>query len=71
MLQIRKFREAQGMTQIELAKRLDVTQGVVSQWENDSVKPRTDKLVALSSALHCTVDELLDADTGSEGVTGE
>lgn len=59
MISIKNIREDKGVTQAELAKRLNVTQGAVSQWELGITKPRADVLLKLSSILECTVDELL------------
>lgn len=59
MSNIKSLRLQAGMTQEELATKIGVTQGAVWQWENSDVMPRTDKLLALAAALHCTVNELL------------
>lgn len=58
-MNISMAREKAGITQYELAKRLNVTQGAVSQWESGQTKPRSDMLVRLADTLGVTVDELL------------
>lgn len=58
-MNISAAREKAGISQSELAKQLDVTQGAVSQWESGQTRPRSDMLVRLADALKCTVDELL------------
>lgn len=63
MLAIKKQREKSGLTQIELARLINVTQGAVSQWETGITKPSVKVLLNLSMALNCTVDELLRDDT--------
>jgi transcriptional regulator with XRE-family HTH domain len=46
-----------------------VRQSSVSQWERGSTRPSTDHLLALTSALHCT---LLDfSAVGAGGAAGE
>lgn len=47
------------MSQKDLAKRLGVTQGLISQWETGKVHPRATMLPKLADILGCTVDELL------------
>ena len=54
-----------GMNQSELAKRMSVTQGIVSQWENQKIMPSSDKLPKLAEALQCSIDELFE-DSGEE-----
>lgn len=52
-------RKKKGMTQAELAKRLGVTQGAVSQWESGISKPDIFTVVKMAAVFECTVDELL------------
>lgn len=58
-MNISEAREKCGITQQELAKRLSVTQGAVSQWENGIVFPRVSMLKKIAEVLKCPVDELL------------
>ncbi len=52
-------RKALGLTQQNIADRLDVTNKAVSKWETGECFPETGQLVALADILECTVDELL------------
>ena len=56
---IRKQRKAKGMSQEQLARKLHVTQGAVSQWEKELTRPDFDLLDALAEALDTTVAYLL------------
>ncbi len=56
---IKEARRRKSFSQLELAEKLNVTQGAVSQWENEMASPRTALLPKLAEALECTVDELL------------
>ena len=58
-MNIKEKREQANISQSELAKQLDVTQGAVSQWEVGISMPRTELLPKLAEVLKCTVDELL------------
>lgn len=57
------YRKAKGMTQEELAKKLDVSAQAVSKWENDMTCPDIQSLVPLSKIFGTTTDELLSADS--------
>lgn len=58
-MSISAAREKIKITQEELAKQLNITQGAVAQWESGRTRPRSDMLVRLADILGCTVDELL------------
>ena len=59
MISITEQRKKKKITQGQLAEKLGVTQGAVSQWENGLSFPDVRLLVKLSEVLDCTVDELL------------
>lgn len=56
---IREMRQAQGMSQVELAGRLGVTKQSVSNWENDNIQPSIEMLVKLAQTLSVSADYLL------------
>lgn len=56
------LRKKAGMTQTELAEKLDVSRQAISRWELGTAKPDVDNLVALSELYDVTVDQLLKAD---------
>ena len=51
-----------GMTQEQVAEKMNVTAQAVSKWENDQASPDADTLVRLSRLFGASVDDLL---TGS------
>ena len=53
------MREAHGLTQKELAQRLDVSDKAVSKWENGQAIPRMDTLEKIAAELDTTVEEIL------------
>lgn len=55
---IGRKRKENGMTQAEVADRLQVSFQAVSKWENGTL-PNVEMLVELAKLLHVTVDELL------------
>ncbi len=57
---IQTLRKGAGLSQEQLAERLNVTRQAVSKWETGEGKPDIDTLLPLSRALHTTVDDLLD-----------
>lgn len=58
-INIRRLREAKGLTQQDLAERLFVTVQAVSQWENDRTQPDSDRILQLAKVLGTTADALL------------
>jgi len=58
MFTIRVYRKSLGLTQQKLAGRLNVTQGLISQWERGGTLPSTNKLLELARIFGCTIDEL-------------
>ncbi len=57
-LYIREWREAAGISQHELARRLGISPPAVANWETLKANPTADKLPALKRALGCSVDDL-------------
>ena len=58
MSQIAIKRKEKGITQIELANLIGVTQANISAWENGIAFPTSDKLPKLAKIFGCTIDEL-------------
>lgn len=56
---ILELRKAHGMTQEQLAEKLDVSRQSISKWESGQAMPESDKLTALSDIFNVTIDYLL------------
>ena len=66
------LRKRQGLTQLELAEKLNVSRQAISRWEVGTAVPTTDNLKVLSSLYGVTVDYLLNDNTeDSVGHTGK
>lgn len=61
---IKSLREDAGMSQAELARRLDVTRSSVNAWEMGLSTPTTQYIVEISKLFHVSSDYLL-------GITSE
>lgn len=57
-MNLRKLRIATGMTQVVLAKKMNVDQSTVSLWETGGAKPLTKHRKKLAKLLNCTLDDL-------------
>ena len=57
---IQHLRKAAGMTQKELAQKLNISFQAVSKWENGDALPDTGILLDLCDALNTTADKLLN-----------
>ena len=60
---IRELREARGVSQYGLARRLGVTKMAVSRWESGAAMPTADKLPTIAALLECEVSDLYDDET--------
>lgn len=56
---LRAAREAEKLSQLEVAAELGVTKGSLSAWENDKNFPQLDKFAQLCSLYRITADRLL------------
>ena len=56
---IARARRDRGMTQVELAERLGVTQPAVSDYENDDIRLPADVVVQIARIVGVSTDELL------------
>ena len=56
----KKYRTQSGLTQKEVAKKLNIHQSNVSDWENDISRPEYEKLVQLSILYEVSIYDLLD-----------
>lgn len=59
---LRKSREAAGLEQVQLASRLGVSRGTISNAERGAVKPRRAVVMAWAVATGVDVEWLLDED---------
>lgn len=58
MLNIRKYREAAGMTKSDLAKRMRVSVPTIIRWERGEDYPAAARLPELATVLDCSIDDL-------------
>ncbi len=54
-----RTRNKAGLTQQELADRMQVTKSTISNWENGYSNPNLEKAIRLSDILNCDVKELI------------
>ncbi|MCC8160607.1 MAG: helix-turn-helix domain-containing protein [Oscillospiraceae bacterium] len=59
---IKSLRKANGLTQVELAKKINVSKQCVSNWENNNIQPSIDMLVKLADFFSVSTDYLLCLD---------
>ena len=63
---ISSLRKEKGMTQSELAEKMNVTDKAVSKWERNLACPDVNSIPKLAEILGITVEELLNAQTKKE-----
>ena len=59
---ILEYRKKKGLSQEQLAEKIDVTRQTISNWELGETSPNPEQLKKLSSELNVSIDELLDND---------
>lgn len=62
-MMIAEIRKKQGMTQLDLAEKMGVTDKAVSKWERDLSCPDVNSFPRLAEVLGVTVDELMQSKT--------
>ena len=62
------LRKKNGLSQEQLAEKLDVSRQSVSKWESNNTYPETDKIVQICNLFDCSMDDLInDKVTDVEG----
>ena len=56
---LRELRIEKGVGQIELAKALNVSKGIISLWENGLREPKLSNLIALANFFEVSIDYLV------------
>ncbi|WP_288737293.1 helix-turn-helix domain-containing protein [uncultured Enorma sp.] len=67
---ISALRKQKGMTQLDLARQMGVTDKAVSKWERDLSFPDVATLPKLAELLDTSVDELLEVQTAAKNPEG-
>lgn len=57
---IRKYREDRGLSQKELAEKIGISNGRLSNWEQGINRPNADIIAVICKALDVSASELLD-----------
>lgn len=65
-MMIASLRKENGMTQLELAEKMGITDKAVSKWERDLSCPDVNSLPKLAEIFGVTVDELMQVKTESK-----
>lgn len=62
--QIKKLRLARNISQVDLARQLNVSKQSVSNWENNNILPSIDVLKKIAAFFSCSTDYLLEINHG-------
>lgn len=67
---LRQMREKSGLTQGDLADKLDVSRPAVSSWESGKIRPRLNKLQQLAELFDTSVADLMGEDATEAAISG-
>ena len=56
---LNQLRKLSGMTQEQLAEKIDVSRQTISKWESDSTSPDLESIVKISRIFYVSLDDLL------------
>ena len=59
---IKELRTAKSLTQVDLAKELNVSKQCISNWENNNIQPSVDMLLKIAKYFSVSTDYLLGID---------
>lgn len=67
---LRSLRTKAGLTQLDIAEKLDVSAAAIGAWENGRAKPRLTKLGQLAELLGTSAAELMGEDATETAISG-
>lgn len=67
---LRSLRMKAGLTQLDIAEKLDVSAAAIGAWENGRAKPRLTKLGQLAELLGTSAAELMGEDATEAAISG-
>ena len=56
---LKSLRQEKGLGQVELAKNIGVSKGIISLWENGLREPNMSSLIALANFFNVTIDYIV------------
>lgn len=67
---LRSLRAKAGLTQLDIAEKLDVSAAAIGAWENGRAKPRLTKLGQLAELLGTSAADLMGEDAAEAAISG-
>lgn len=67
---LRSLRTKAGLTQLDIAEKLDVSAAAIGAWENGRAKPRLTKLGQLAELLGTSAADLMGEDAAETAISG-
>lgn len=67
---LRSLRAKAGLTQLDIAEKLDVSAAAIGAWENGRAKPRLTKLGQLAELLGTSAADLMGEDASEAAISG-
>lgn len=70
-MMVSSLRKEKGMTQLELAEKMRVTDKAVSKWERDLSFPDINSIPKLAEIFEVSVDDLMQVKTNTKETIGK
>lgn len=64
-MRLRELRDAKGLSQTDVAERLDVTRSTISGYENNIITPSVEQLVKLAVLYNVSLDYMMGMENRS------
>ena len=71
MNRIREYRRKMGLTQVELSRTLNISQGALSGYETGRYEPDMDTMQRLATFFHTSLDELFCVEAAEPAEIGD
>ena len=69
MIRLFELRNEKGLSQRDIAKIFNISQGTYNNWENSKTEPSIDQLISLANFFNVTVDYLIGNDNSNSFLT--
>lgn len=71
MIRLIELRTEKGLSQRQMAKKFNISQGTYNNWENGRTEPSIEQLIALADFFETSVDDIVEHQKSKKNVIEE